>query len=77
MPETIPLPQDGLPSETEKKLLDCAILFVYRIYKKNIDYNQPIGQQLINLFMFHLLVTRRGGSRIFLRRGCTTKEWRN
>ena len=77
MPVTIPLPQEGLPSETEKNLLDCVISFIFRNYKKvKIPINLSVNN-FINLFMFNWFVTRRSGSRIFLRRGCTTKEWRN
>ena len=74
MPVTIPLPQEGLPSETENNLLDCVISFIFRNYKKvKISINLSVN----NLFMFNWFVTCRSGSRIFLRRGCTTKEWRN
>ena len=49
MPVTIPLPQEGLPSETEKNLVDCVISFIFRNYKKSKHSNQPIGQQLYQL----------------------------
>ena len=53
MPETIPLPQEGLLSETEKNLLDCVFSYIFRNYKKmKITINLSVNN-FINLFMFN------------------------
>lgn len=81
MPVTIPLPQEGLPSETEKNLLDCVISFIFRNYKKvKIPINLSVNN-FLNLFMFNWFVTRRAGPGFFLGgaaplRNGVTDRWR-